>query len=70
MHIYKHVELHRNLAMELYFKVSIKMHLFYSIVKLKVLFTFPIHVSSFSPKRKFTSPNLGPIAASQTTQNT
>ena len=45
------------------------MHLFYSNVKLKVLFIFPTHVSSFSPKHKFTSPNIGPKAASKATLN-
>jgi len=45
------------------------MHLFYSNVKLKVLFIFPIHVSSFSQKHKFTSPNLEPKAASKATLN-
>ena len=45
------------------------MHLFYSNVKLKLLFIFPINVLSFFPKHKFTSPNLGPKAASKATLN-
>ena len=44
--------------MEWYFKVSIKMHSFYSNDKLKVLFIFPIHVPSFSPKRKINKPKF------------